>query len=306
MRIRKDTLGLDGLDELSAMEIAAAEWLSDELQRRLNQVGRSANSVQFIQALLARNIAAADYTLAWSELSSLVAALESLLAEQVAAGATLGAPSMPVTLIGEFDAANPFAVSYAQSNAARLIVEITNEQRALVRDLVTRAVRDGLTVDEVAAIVQRSIGLHDRWARAVNNRHDFILADMIERGFPMRTARAQAAAVAQTYHDELLYARARTIARTEILDAHNAGRWEGWADAVANGLVPTDATKSWSVRVPSRGDSPCPICLPIAGETVKWDEPFSVGVMMPPLHPNCVCTAVLVIGDSTEYLEPAM
>lgn len=299
-------MGLDGLDELTALEAAAAEWLAEELRTRLNAVGRSAASVAFLQALMARNIAGAEMALSWNELADLTGALQRLLAEQIAAGSALGAPPLPVALTGEFTSVNAFSVSYAQSRAARLIVDITNEQRALIRDLITRSVRDGITVDDVAAIIERSIGLHDRWARAVTNRHDAIMADMLGRGMPMRTARAQARLVAQAYHDELLYARARTIARTEILDAHNAGRWSGWQDAIGSGLAPTDSRKEWMVRVPSRTDSPCPICLPLQGETVAWDEPFSVGVMMPPLHPNCVCTAVLVIGDSSEYLEAAV
>jgi hypothetical protein len=35
---------------------------------------------------------------------------------------------------------------------------------------------------------------------------------------------------------------------------------------------------------------------------VPWNEPFDNGVMMPPLHPNCVCTAVMVIPEQPEYL----
>ena len=301
MRVRKvDDLG--DIEALSQFEAAASELLADLLVETFDAVSLSVNQARFITALRARNIAAADFLLSWGELTDIVGRVSVLLSEQIRVGGQLGLPDVSANLGYSFDASHPLAVQSANARAGNLIANITNEQRTLVRDVVARSVRDGLTVDDVQFIVSQSIGLTPRFAAAVDRRYRETFIRLREQGVTTRQARTQARALSSEYHDYLLDVRARSIARTEILSAHNEGRWLGWEDSIADGIAPVNAVKRWAVRVPELADSPCPICLPLDGEEVSWDEPFSVGVMMPPLHPNCVCTALLVIPQGAEYL----
>lgn len=301
MRVRKVD-DLTGIRSLSAFEAEATELLGQLLVESFDAVSLSVNQARFAVALRSRNIGAADFMLSWGELSDIVGRISLLMAEQIRAGGQLGLPDVGARLGYSFDASHPLAVRSANARAARLVVSITNEQRSLIRDVIARSVRDGLTVDEVQFIVSQSIGLTPRFATAVDRRYRESFASLREAGVPVRQARAQARSLTAEYHDYLLQVRSRTIARTEILSAHNEGRWLGWEDSIADGVAPTNAVKRWVVRVPQLTDSPCPICLPLDGEEVPWDEPFSVGVMMPPLHPNCVCTSLLVIPDDARYL----
>lgn len=75
--------------------------------------------------------------------------------------------------------------------------------------------------------------------------------------------------------------RLNTIARTEVLRASNAGRLEAYKKS---GVV---AGKEW---LTAEDDRTCPICSSLDGERRKLDEPFSIGVLAPPAHPNCRCT----------------
>lgn len=85
---------------------------------------------------------------------------------------------------------------------------------------------------------------------------------------------------------KLMEHRARTIARTEVQRAANMGRYHAWEKS---GKV---EGKEWLTYF---DDRTCPICAGLDGERRKLSEPFSIGVMMPPAHPNCRCTAVPIL-----------
>lgn len=303
-----EPLDLDDIDTLSEYEAQAIANVSAELAARLRSVRASAKSKAFIAAILNRNIAGADISLSWSEFADVADFLSGYVAEQIAAGALEGLylPDSTPAVRYVFDRVDPRVLEVARRRAANLIVEITTEQRELVRGLVVEALTGRFTVDQLAELVSNSIGLHSRWQRAVRNQYERTVHNLIMNGMDPIAAERRAWVLNGEYADRLLDARAQAIARTEILSAHNEGRWLGWEQAVADGLAPTNAMKRWLVRVPSRADSPCVYCEPIADNVIPWNDMF-VGprgeeVMMPPLHPNCVCTAVLVFPDDAEYL----
>lgn len=82
--------------------------------------------------------------------------------------------------------------------------------------------------------------------------------------------------------------RINTIARTEIMRAANYGRYSAWN---RSGVV---KGKEWLTAF---DDRTCDICAALDGERRRLDEQFSVGVLMPPAHPNCRCTAVPIFLD---------
>lgn len=83
--------------------------------------------------------------------------------------------------------------------------------------------------------------------------------------------------------------RLNTIARTETMRAANYGRYEAWTKS---GVV---KYKQW---LTAYDDRVCAECEGMNGEIVELDKPFSSGDLMPPLHPNCRCTAIPVFDKS--------
>lgn len=235
--------------------------------------------------------------LPWSAFGRELQVLQATIADEALANALRTAGEFGIDTTMSFDLINPRALAWAEEHVGNLIVQVTAEQRAMVQQVVGNALRGGATVDDVAASLSRVIGLHDRYALAVENAYQGTLTRLIAEGSTASQAEAAAERLAAAYRQRLLQARARTIARTEILSAQNAGRQLGWQDAIAQGYADPNSTKVWVV------DDPCDICADLEDEEVGWDEPFSNGEQMPPAHPNCECTAILVTHTGQEIGE---
>lgn len=82
-------------------------------------------------------------------------------------------------------------------------------------------------------------------------------------------------------------ARSKTIARTEIVRAHNEGQLEGLEQL---GVEEVGVAVEWSTSglgVTGRGyPSPCPLCAPLQGIVLTIKE--ARGKL--PRHPNCMCS----------------
>ena len=325
-KVRKDAEDeayLDEIDSITPMGQQTITELGDLLTSSFQRIGQSTNTAAFLEALANNNLVQANFVLSWAELGDAVEILGEILYAQMRSGGALGLPAVSVGFNYQFEATNVLAIRWAKQEAAKRIAELTFEQQGLVRDTIVTALTGAYDVRDVARIVQQSIGLHSRWARAVETRYQQTLAGYLDSGIPAGRAQRMARDVAMRYHDELLRSRSTMIARTEVLAAHNAGRWFTFDDAIRAGIAPSNALKKWITRVPQRSggstlrwttasgrsrskkidyDSPCDDCLPYNGVMVPWNEPFANGVMMPPLHPNCVCTAVMVIPEQPDYL----
>jgi hypothetical protein len=188
-----------------------------------------------------------------------------------------------------FSSTDPRAVQFAKTRAAELVVEITEQTRAAIRSSVGQAFTEQFDWRNTANLVRGTVGLHSQFARAVANQH----ADLLANGF----SDAYANRVSGAYARRLLDLRARTIARTEIIGSGNAGRMIGWAEAASNGYFDWNAAaKRW---VTHEDERTCEYCGPLDGVTIPLDSAFEAGrhgwALMPPVHPNCRCSAVLEI-----------
>ena len=214
---------------------------------------------------------------------------DPLRASLVAGGIQQQTPlSRALNVTMRFDITDPRAIAYAQDRVGQLIVQVTEEIKQTVRDVVARAYREGRTIDQIAAELRNSIGLHERWARAVDNyqRRQF---EQLVKKMPYDTAMERAAALAEKYRARLIRKRAMTIARTETGQASMYGRYLSWLQAADSDLVdPYTTGKRWLAT------RPCDRCKKLNGETVGMLEPFSNGKLMPLDHPNCKCRAVLI------------
>lgn len=199
----------------------------------------------------------------------------------------------PATAVLDFTMLEPRAISWATQHAGSMVTAISADIRGMVNDAITAALRDRVDVYTTARLIRDRIPLHDRFQQAVERTYDRVLTQQINAGKTAAQARELAMATAERQAQRLRTVRAETIARTEIMSASNAGRFEGWATQIAQGNVSADSIKEWTV-----GDEACPqICDALQGERVRWDEPFSSGDMMPPAHPGCRCTGVLLPPD---------
>ncbi len=239
------------------------------------------------------NLATADWTALIGDLKGFEGFLRQLfdpLKAAILQGAVKQeAPlSRTVNATMRFDITDPRAIAYAEDRVGQLIKQVTEEVQQTVRDVVARAFREGRTVDQIAAELRNSIGLHDRWARAVENfeRRQF---EQLSKTMPYETAMKKAAELAEKYRARLIRKRAMTIARTETGQAAMYGRYLSWLQAADSGLIdPYTTGKRWFAT------RPCDRCKLLNGETVGMLETFSNGKMGPLDHPNCKCTMVLI------------
>ena len=221
------------------------------------------------------------------------------LTAEVVAGGTLGVAQLPDGVKGSyrFDALDPRAIAWAQSQSGALIRDLSDETRAHAQRVIATAVESGWTTKQTADELQRVVGLHDRWARAVSNAWPREYDRLLGLGISEAEATRRATEFTNRYRDRLIRARAVNIARTEIITASNQGRWLSWAQGVEGGYISKAANKKWITGplVVGKGRKQvCPICQGLRDETVPWDKPFSNGQTMPPAHPSCRCTAILV------------
>jgi hypothetical protein len=235
-------------------------------------------------------------TKAWSDSLS---KLETPLLQQIVNFANVDQSIQNVAFRSSFDMNSPDAIAMAKKQAGDLAVQLTNEQRDIIRNLTALAVAGNYTVDELGRKLRGHIGLHDKWAKAVENRYVTTYKDYIKNGFPESTAQAFAQKASSDYHAKLLRKRALTIARTEVLRAENDGRWLGWKSAIDEGYADPNSHKRWIVRPIGA----CEICQSLNGTEIPYDQPFGFGQLMPPRHPNCRCTAILV-PPPADYKPP--
>jgi SPP1 gp7 family putative phage head morphogenesis protein len=179
-----------------------------------------------------------------------------------------------------FDGTNEDAVATAQKNAAKLVTAVSKETQRNIRSLVADAIADGIPPYDAARMIVPMIGLTSAQGQAVRKYR----RELIDGGLSLDKTNEKV----DKYADELLAQRGETIARTEIMDALNAGQDEAWQQAQDEGLLSDNATKEWIV---TDDDLLCEECAAMDGKTVPIGDDFPEGD--PPLHPRCRCTTAI-------------
>lgn len=189
-----------------------------------------------------------------------------------------------------FDAENERATRYVRTHAAELVQQVDDETRKAIQAIIARGQREGLSVEEMADRLRRIVGLTERDAIAVENfRAGLIESGVAEAIIERRVEERIARGIAR---------RAENIARTETIQAANAGQQALWQEAWSQGLVDRDTTqREWIVTA---DDRTCPICLPMDGQRRGLNEEFEspydgTRALHPPLHPSCRCATALAV-----------
>lgn len=193
------------------------------------------------------------------------------------------------------DFVDPRAVYYADTRAAALVTDIDTANRTAIRYVIRDSLAQGRSPYDTARMLRQTVGLHTRWARAVDNYDTTTIRQLIRAGMTPEAARARADVMTKTYRDRLIRRRAEMIARTELQLAQNMARQTSWDGAYKTGLLDGSSQKEWLVAPSgSRRGAPCEICSSLNGKRVQWNAAFPTGHTMPPAHPHCRCTAVLI------------
>lgn len=220
--------------------------------------------------------------------ADMLAPLDQAISETFAEGGRyeIGNHSLPDpdgvgAFVLRFDGRNPRAEAWAREHSSKLIVEILDDQREMVRAVVKDEIAKGINPRKTALdIVGRMdpitktrtggfIGLTSQEARYAQNARDQLLsgnpadlrayldrtrrdkrfdhhvAKALESGKPVSANVADR--MVERYKDRLLKTRGDRIARTEALTSLNAGRAEGFDQLIEGaGITQDRVEKVWS------------------------------------------------------------
>ena len=232
--------------------------------------------------------------------AALTTSLHAAFTQAGVSTAAIMAPTLGVT--ARFDLTNPRATRWAAQRSATAVREVTRETKAVIRQVIARGFREGVTVAESGRALrpyllddpETSVGLTRRQYGAVERLRE-------------RLATAGAEDIdeqAAKYAGKLLRTRAETIARTETIAASSAGQSELWQQFADKGLI--DAEQTVRVWIITPDDRLCDICEAIPTlnpDGVGLDEPFLTPegpVDDPPAHPRCRCATGLEFTAADE------
>lgn len=284
----------DGIP-ITAEELEAARIYEQACAAFATNTDRVGDAVR--HALRTSDVDGSLLRLPWEDFQASLATM----ANPMAAAARAAGAKMPTTGMGawRFDVTDPRMYEFARTQAANLVTYITDEQRQVLRDTITTAIREQKPVRDLARDIESQIGLLPRHSRTVQSAYDQTLSDAISAGKTQAEAVREAFDATRRVSRRLREARALTIARTEASRAANAARYIGWAQAVESGQVSKLSRKKWrTIPSGSMHGGPCDICAPMNKVVVLWDQPFPNGVDMPPAHPNCRCSATMLPPDT--------
>lgn len=191
-----------------------------------------------------------------------------------------------------FDRMNTRAVEQMREASLRLIQQFTSGQRAATRMALVSGVRQGLNPREQARLFRQSIGLTANQTQAVANYRRLLeqgSARALERALRDkrfdRTVRAAIDGKALTtdqidrmvdrYYERSLAFRAETIARTEALGAVHQGSDQGFAEAIAQGVIDEELSQAWHTAGDGRVRHPSHTFM--NGQIRVFGEPFLSG-----------------------------
>ena len=222
---------------------------------------------------------------------------------------------------------NAHAIAYGEQRAGTLITAFQQEQLDVVRNVLGRALSEGIEPLRAGRMLRSTVGMNERQARALANYerglHEkmttgatnvplrgagrpladqrFSLSNLTERRIDDMVAR---------YRERLIAYRGEMIARTETMRAANMGAYAEQYAAGQSGLFDIQtARRIWSTTPDDRA---CDVCIFMDGHEVGFAEQFVYdGVAAgdpsgdvrsgdtPPIHPMCRCTAYIEVTQSS-------
>lgn len=157
-----------------------------------------------------------------------------------------------------------------QLRSARLVKEISDGTRTVIRRIINGAYLQGMNPVNQARLIRQVVGLApnhvgtDERPGAV----DRYVADLVDRGVdPVELDR-----LTDLYTRRLRNYRANSIARTEVIHAQVSGRYEEWRERANRGVLQHGRT--WVEWAVTEDDRLCKWCAPMDGQRVRLGELF--------------------------------
>lgn len=299
------------LDTVRKAFLAAIDRIRGTVKQKELEAAIATGSVEKVVAVLDLDRQIAD--------AIRVDVLPTLEDATIEAGRQAPAASMPKggELRMRFDLANPNATKYLQSYDFNLIKQISDDTRTAVRGVVQNAFANGGHPYEQAKQIKEMIGLTDKQAQSVANfrrmleegdrgaltralrdkRHDPVLRRALgELGEGLD--QDQIETMVGRYANNALKARAETIARTETINAAQAGQQLSWEQAAQKGFFErTKVRQGWLVTPDDRLCIWCAVVpeMNIGGVPLGGYFKTPLGpVLRPTLHPQCRCSLYLM------------
>lgn len=250
------------------------------------------------RALASQSVGTAVQQFNWAKFGEVMSNTRLPLLQQIRQTGTAEARALSGNFVTTyaFDVTDPRAVSWAAARSGELIVGISEQIRNEVRGLITSSFVNQIDPREIAREIPRQIGLPARWAQAVENSYQRNFTQFLADGDVASVAQRRAEVLAEAYRERLIDSRSMMIARTEVMTAANEGRFISWLQAGDAGLIDlSTAYKEWIAEADA-----CEECSLYDGELVPALDDFSSDDGMPPAHPNCRCTAVLVPAEDVD------
>lgn len=197
--------------------------------------------------------------------------------------------AMPGWMDVAFDLRFMEAETFLTKYLPMLVVNVNNETRIAIRNVVLEGFRKGHHPYQMAEEIKALVGMTPGQVRA----YQAFAANLARRNM----SRDWQSNALKNYRERAIERRARNIARTETLRAANAGQLRLWQVAGTNGLLGPSAKKLW-INTP--GPRTCPTCQGMGGRTADINGVWSVegySVEAPPLHPSCRCAMGLTFDD---------
>lgn len=283
-------MALDTRVRFLAMALTHQEEVRKAFFQAVEDLRKTVNVDDLESAIAAGNL---EEVLSLLELGpELIAPIEQALKNVYHAGGVYALDSLPKrdprdgsALVIRFQGSHPNALAWAELMVGNLVREITEAQKAMIQEAIIDALSRGINPKKVALdLVGRVIGGKRTGGMIGLTSYekgilDRFLTKLIEEGLAEK-------AIERAYtlkQNELLLTRGQRIARTEMLSALHAGRYEGYRQLLDKGKVsPQNMTKTWDSsgdgRVRDSHDK-------MDGQTVQIDQPFLTPTGARLMHP---------------------
>jgi hypothetical protein len=207
------------------------------------------------------------------------------------------------TIAVAFDTLNPKVIEAVRQLETRVITDLKDDVKETVRAFVENGLRDGRAPRSIARELRGMIGLSPDQLEQVQNFRDALegkngrsVTDYTLRNKTVDRLLAKGPLTEEqidrytdVYRKARIAQNANTISHTATLDSYKLGQQLSWEDARANGVIPPgyELWKTWvQIDRPTKREEH----IPLNGETVPFDQPYSNGQMIPGEDDyNCAC-----------------
>ena len=196
-----------------------------------------------------------------------------------------------------FDHLSDYVRTAIQKLETPVLASLKEDVRETVRQAIARGLEEGKAPRTVARGIRELIGLGPTQAEFVQNLRteletgkyaDAARRKLLDHRFNLSKLDAMSASaraqridtIVEAYRKSMIAMNANTVAHTATMDSYRLGQDLSWRDAQENGLIPPNMElwKTWMQihRPTAREDH-----IPLDGETVPFNEPYSNGSMIP-------------------------